>query len=329
MSDSERPQRPCRSSSPPGLRVSSLGRLPTLWQLWTGRCGGRVVWWWTTCCWTFSPTSQDCLPDPGWSRVIPPRNSAASWSFTWNYTAEFDRPAGRSEIQRDCVSDWALNLEDHLIQTDFAWGAELIPTFFRVNQIPLHRVTGSLNTYNDEVSVSAAPAGGGPVADGGGVRQGVDAEEVGVSERWGQEAARSADAAGWPAAQGRLPQPGEDVITNIHVLINVLQLCCITFCESIYSRQLDKSLKWWPEESLILLRLQTTLKVEIKYKHGGKISGRMADVSTYLKLLPYNKQKHAAVSVVDWSCISAGGLNDFILVKLLIQSSELCGVGVS
>lgn len=40
-----------------------------------------------------------------------------------------------------------------------------------------------LNPYSAEVSVSAAPAGGGPVADGGGVRQGVDAEEVSVSQR--------------------------------------------------------------------------------------------------------------------------------------------------
>ena len=60
------------------------------------------------------------------------------------------------------------------------------------------------------VFVPAAPAGGGPVADGGGVRQGSDAEEAGVSEQRGQEAARPADAAGRPAVQRNLPQPGDD-----------------------------------------------------------------------------------------------------------------------
>lgn len=49
------------------------------------------------------------------------------------------------------------------------------------------------------IFVSTAPAGGGPVADGGGVRQGSGAEEAGVSQRRGEEAARPADGPGRPA----------------------------------------------------------------------------------------------------------------------------------
>lgn len=49
------------------------------------------------------------------------------------------------------------------------------------------------------IFVSTAPAGGGPVADGGGVRQGSDAEAAGVSQRGGEEAARPADGSGRPA----------------------------------------------------------------------------------------------------------------------------------
>lgn len=58
--------------------------------------------------------------------------------------------------------------------------------------------------------VTAAPAGGGPVADGGGVRPGLDAEEAGVSEQRGKGAGCSADASGWPAIQRSFPQPGEE-----------------------------------------------------------------------------------------------------------------------
>ncbi|XP_031735198.1 exocyst complex component 3-like protein isoform X2 [Anarrhichthys ocellatus] len=48
-------------------------------------------------------------------------------------------------------------------------------------------------------TLQTASAGGGPVADGGGVRQGSDAEEAGVSQRRGEEAARAADGSGRPA----------------------------------------------------------------------------------------------------------------------------------
>lgn len=49
------------------------------------------------------------------------------------------------------------------------------------------------------VLVCAASAGGGPVAHGGGVRPGSDAEEAGVSQCRGEEAARPADGSGRPA----------------------------------------------------------------------------------------------------------------------------------
>lgn len=91
----ESPRRACSSSSRPALQECSLGLPPTLWQLWTGRWGGRVVWWWISCCWSFSPSSPACWPDPGWSREIPSRNCAASWRVTWTCTVECGRPAGR------------------------------------------------------------------------------------------------------------------------------------------------------------------------------------------------------------------------------------------
>ena len=48
------------------------------------------------------------------------------------------------------------------------------------------------------------------MADGGGVRQGSDAEEAGVSQRRGEEAARPADGSGRPAVQRNPPRPGEE-----------------------------------------------------------------------------------------------------------------------
>lgn len=47
------------------------------------------------------------------------------------------------------------------------------------------------------------------MADGGGVRPGSDAEEAGVSQRRGEEAARPADGSGRAAVQRNLPWPGE------------------------------------------------------------------------------------------------------------------------
>lgn len=58
--------------------------------------------------------------------------------------------------------------------------------------------------------VCVASAGGGPVADGGGVRPGSDAEEAGVPQQWGPEAACPADGSGRPAVQRTLPGPGEE-----------------------------------------------------------------------------------------------------------------------
>lgn len=96
--DAESPQRACSSSGRLTQRGSSLGHLPTPWQLWTGQWDGPVAWWWISSCWTFSLSSQACWPDPGWSRETPPPNSAASWSATWSCTAVFDLPADRSQL---------------------------------------------------------------------------------------------------------------------------------------------------------------------------------------------------------------------------------------
>ena len=49
------------------------------------------------------------------------------------------------------------------------------------------------------IFVSTASAGGGPVANGGGVRPGSDAEETGVSQCRREEAACPTDGSGRPA----------------------------------------------------------------------------------------------------------------------------------
>lgn len=61
-----------------------------------------------------------------------------------------------------------------------------------------------------ELCVCVASAGGGPVAHGGGVRPGSDAEETGVPQQRGPEAACPADGSGRPAVQRTLPGPGEE-----------------------------------------------------------------------------------------------------------------------
>lgn len=58
--------------------------------------------------------------------------------------------------------------------------------------------------------VFAASTGGGPVAVGGGIRPSSNAEEAGVPQRRGPQAARSADGSGRPAVQRTFPRPGEE-----------------------------------------------------------------------------------------------------------------------
>lgn len=62
----------------------------------------------------------------------------------------------------------------------------------------------------DVTVVCAASAGGGPVADGGGVCPSADAEEAGVPQRRGPQAAGPADGSGRPAVPRALPGLGEE-----------------------------------------------------------------------------------------------------------------------
>ncbi len=52
------------------------------------------------------------------------------------------------------------------------------------------------------------------MAHGGGVRPGSGAEEAGVSQHRGEEAARPADGPGRPAVQRNLPRPGEEELRS-------------------------------------------------------------------------------------------------------------------